>query len=263
MDSLIEKLLPILFQKGLNIGTRVVGVFVLWVVGRWLTRLLRRAVTRSLEARGVEPTLVVYADNVCRVLGAVLLTVMMLGFAGIETTTFAGLIAALGLAISTAWAGLLANFAAGAFLVLLRPFRKGDTVTIAGGVTGTVVEVGAFVTTIETPDNVRTTVGNAKVFSDTIQNFSANPARRVERQMTVPAGTDHRRAVALLRERLPGIDNVVEAPAPEVGLLDVTAAGTVLAVRPYARNAHYAQVLYDTNDVIRDVLDELGRTPPA
>lgn len=258
MDALIEKLLPILFQKALNIGTRVVGVFVLWIVGRWLTRLLRSAVTRSLEARGVEPTLVVYADNVCRVVGAVLLSVVLLGFVGVETTTFAGLIAALGLAIGTAWAGLLANFAAGAFLVLLRPFRKGDVVTIAGGVTGTVAEVGAFVTIVDTADNVRTTVGNAKVFADTIQNFSANPSRRIERQVTIPTGSDHRLALRLLGERVRAIPNVVAAPAPEVGLLDVTTAGLVLVVRCYAANAHYTQVLFDANETVRQVLEELA-----
>lgn len=81
--------------------------------------------------------------------------VAILGYFGVQTTTFAALIAAMGLAIGMAWAGLLANFAAGAFLLVLRPFKVGDFIT-AGGVTGTVHELGLFVTTFDTPDNVRT-----------------------------------------------------------------------------------------------------------
>jgi small-conductance mechanosensitive channel len=102
------------------------------------------------------------------------LVVALLGFFGVETTTFAALIAAGGVAVGVAWGGLLANFAAGAFLVFLRPFKVGDFVN-AGGVTGTVDAIGLFTTTINTPDNVCTIVGNNKIFADTIQNFSANP----------------------------------------------------------------------------------------
>ena len=97
-----------------------------------------------------------------------------------------------------AWGGLLANFAAGAFLVFLRPFKVGDFVT-AAGVTGTVDAIGLFGTTINTPDNVRTIVGNNKVFSDTIQNFSANPYRRVELTATINNAVDHHDAIQLLR----------------------------------------------------------------
>ena len=89
-----------------------------------------------------------------------------------------------GVAIGVAWGGLLANFAAGAFLVFLRPFKVGDFVTV-GGVTGTVDAIGLFGTTLNTPDNVVTIVGNNKVFSDTIQNYSANPYRRIDLTATI------------------------------------------------------------------------------
>ena len=96
----------------------------------------------------------------------------------VETTSFAAILAA-GIAIGMAWSGLLANFAAGAFMIVLRPFKVCDFVT-AAGVTGTVKEIGLFVTAVVTPDNVLTMLGNNKIFSDTIQNFSANPYRRVD-----------------------------------------------------------------------------------
>src|SRR5262245_65232254 len=120
-----------------------------------------------------------YMVNIVTVMLNIALVLGILGYFGVETTTFAALFAAAGVAIGMAWSGLLGNFAAGAFLVILRPFKVGDFVTV-GGVTGTVEEVGLFATSIDTPDNVRTYVGNNKIFSDTIQNFSTNQYRRVD-----------------------------------------------------------------------------------
>ena len=107
------------------------------------------------------------------------LIIALLGFFGVETTSFAALIAAVGIAIGAAWSGLLSNFAAGILLIILRPFRVGGFIT-AAGVTGTVQAVHLFGTTINTPDNVSTTVGNGKIFSETLQNFSTNAYRRVD-----------------------------------------------------------------------------------
>ena len=156
------------------VAWKLVGAIVLWLVGRWLIRFAGRLVGRALSQQHVDATLARYFQTGLSVVLNVALVVAILGFFGVETTTFAALVAAGGVAIGVAWGGLLANFAAGAFLVFLRPFKVGDFVS-AGGVTGTVDAIGLFGTTINTPDNVLTIVGNNKVFSDNIQNFSANP----------------------------------------------------------------------------------------
>jgi small conductance mechanosensitive channel len=132
----------------------------------------------------------------------------------------------------------------------------------AGGVIGTVEEVGLFATTINTPDNVRTFIGNNKIFGDTIQNFSANPHRRVDLAAQLHASVDHRGAITLLKERLAKIPNVLATPAPDVEILDFTAFGPLLAVRPYCANAHYWQVYFDTNRTIREAFGEAGYPAP-
>ena len=121
-----------------------------------------------------DQTVAGYIGTATSVLLNIALIVALLGFFGIETTTFAALMAGVGIAIGAAWSGLLAHLAAGIFLLILRPFKAGDFIS-AGGMMGTVEEIGLFVTRINTLDNVQTYVSNSRVFADTIQNFSANP----------------------------------------------------------------------------------------
>ena len=192
----------------------------------------------------------------------VALVVAILGFFGVETTTFAALIAAGGIAIGVAWGGLLANFAAGAFLVFLRPFRVGDVVTVAG-MTGTVETIGLFGTTLNTPDNVLTIIGNNKIFSETIQNYSANPFRRVDLTTTINDAVDHREAIRLLKSRLSGVANVLDAPAPHIDVLQFTPAGPLLCVRPYCKPEHYWQVYFDTNRLIREAFGDAKFPAPT
>jgi small conductance mechanosensitive channel len=186
----------------------------------------------------------------------------ILGYFGIQTTSFAALIAGAGLAIGAAWSGLLGNFAAGAFMLVLRPFKVGDFVSV-GGVTGAVRELGLFGTTIVTPDNVLTIVGNGKIFGDTIQNFSSLPARRVDRQAQLAGSVDPLDAIARLRDAVAKIPNVASNPAPAVSLLDMNLLGPVIAVRPYTHTDHYWQVYFDTNEAIVRVAREAGWPAPT
>ncbi|MDE2613488.1 MAG: mechanosensitive ion channel family protein [Burkholderiales bacterium] len=167
-----------------------------------------------------------------------------------------------GVAIGAAWSGMLGNFAAGAFMLVLRPFKVGDFVQI-GGVTGTVRELGLFGTTVVTPDNVLTLVGNSKVFGDTVMNYTARPVRRVERTAQSAGGVDPLDAVERLRTAVAQIANVVEDPAPEVSVLDLNLVGPVIAVRPYTHNDHYWQVYFDTNAAILRVAREAGWPAPT
>jgi small conductance mechanosensitive channel len=244
------------------VAWKVAGAAALWLVGRWLIGLAVRVLGRALAQQQFDATLTRYLLTGLGVVLNVALIVAILGFFGVETTTFAALIAAGGVAIGVAWGGLLANFAAGAFLVFLRPFKVGDFVT-AAGVTGTVEAIGLFGTTINTPDNVLTIVGNNKIFSDTIQNFSANPYRRVDLTATINNAVDHHQAIALLKDRLQRIPNVLATPAPDVDVLQFTPAGPVLCVRPYCSNAHYWQVYFDANRMIREAFGDAGFPAPV
>ncbi|WP_229797661.1 mechanosensitive ion channel family protein [Jeongeupia chitinilytica] len=235
------------------VGVKILAAIVFWVVGRWLIGFAVGLVQKSLEKQKVDPTVLRYVGSVITVTLNILLVVGILGYFGVQTTTFAALIAALGLAVGMAWSGLLANFAGGAFIIVLRPFKVGDFVT-AGGVTGTVKEIGLFATAINTPDNVLTLIGNNKIFTDTIQNFTHNPFRRVELKAQLAGAADYQAAIAALKGRIAAIPNVLADPAVDVEILEFNLVGPVLAVRPYCHNDNYWQVYFDTNKTIKDVL---------
>ena len=243
------------------IAFKVLGAIALWLVGRWLISIAVKLLGSALRRQKIEETLIQWLIASVGVALNIALIVAILGYFGVETTTFAALIAAAGIAIGAAWAGLLANFAAGVFLVILRPFKVGDFVT-AGGVTGTVHEIGLFATTILTPDNVSTFVGNNKVFGDTIQNYSTNAYRRVDRTAQLNGSVDANAAIALLKQKLLTIPNVVAKPAPDVEILDFNLLGPVLAVRPYTHTDHYWQVYFDTNKLIRESFGDAGYPAP-
>lgn len=261
IDLDISRYQDLIVTTATDVGIKIIAAIAFWVIGRWLIGVAVGMVRASLERQKVDPTVLRYLGSVITVTLNVLLVVGILGYFGIQTTTFAALIAAAGVAIGMAWSGLLAHFAAGAFLVVLRPMKVGDFVTVAG-VTGTVTELGLFTTTINTPDNVQTIVGNNKIFGDNIQNFTHNPFRRVDLKCQLAGSADHQAAILLLREKIATIPNVIAEPKVDVEILDFTLVGPVLAVRPYCHNDNYWQVYFDTNRMIREALAEAGFPAP-
>ena len=244
------------------LGWKLIGAVLVWFIGGWIINLLVKSLHKNLQQRNIDATLVKYAESSTKVALRIVLIIGIIGLLGFETTSFAALIAAVGLAIGIAWAGLLANFAAGVFLVFLRPFKVGDVVN-AGNATGVVVEIGLFSTAINTPDNVRVYVGNNTIFSGNIQNYSTNPYRRVDLTAQIAHDTVPADAIKRIEEKVKNIPNVMTDPKPQVEILNFNEYGTLLAVRPFCANENYWQVYFDVNNAIVAVGAEAGYKTPA
>ncbi|HMS84168.1 MAG TPA: mechanosensitive ion channel family protein [Nitrospira sp.] len=239
----------------------LLGAIAIWIIGGWAIQIIRAASSKAMVARGMDHTLVGYLDTTVGVLLKVILLVAVLGTLGVATTSFAAIIAAAGVAIGMAWSGLLANFAAGVFLIVLRPFRVGDMIT-AGGTTGEVQEIGVFATTLHTADNLRVVVGNNKIFSDNIVNYSTNAFRGVDLRAQLAHGVNIQDAMTRLKQAVTLIPNVATERPPLVEILEFNAYGTLLVVRPFCHNRHYWQVYFDTNRAIQKVVAEAGYPVP-
>jgi small conductance mechanosensitive channel len=261
MQTKMDALMTAGWNGLIALGISVLEALALWIVGRWLIGFVIKLIGRGMTRQKIDPTLIRYMQNAIGAILNIVLVIAILGFFGVQTTSLAALIAAAGVAIGLAWSGLLSNFAAGVFMVILQPFKVGDFVT-AGEIMGTVHEIGLFVTSIDALDNVRHIVGNSKIFGDVIQNYSTNPYRRVDLTAQLAHGVDVHAAMTLLKAALPGIPNVLADPAPDVEILTFNLAGPVLAVRPYCNNQHYWQVYFDTNRLIKETFTTAGFEVP-
>src|SRR5512139_3155056 len=196
-----------------ELAVKVAAAIVFWFVGRWLISRVIHLIQAAMHRNQIDPTLTRYLGSIVSVALNIALVLGILGYFGIQTTSIAAMLAGAGVAIGAAWSGMLGNFAAGAFMLVLRPFKVGDFVSI-GGITGTVHELGLFGTTIVTPDNVLTLIGNGKIFSGNVQNFSALPVRRVDRTAQLAGSVDPIDAIARLKAAVAKIPNVATSPAP-------------------------------------------------
>jgi len=258
----IQSVQTFLTTTATEVAIKIVAAIAFWIIGRWLIGKVIGLMQAGMNRNNVDPTLTKYLGSIVAIALNITLVLGILGYFGIQTTSFAAMLAGAGVAIGAAWSGMLGNFAAGAFMLVLRPFKVGDFVSV-GGITGTVHELGLFGTTLITPDNVYTLVGNGKVFGDVVMNYSNRPCRRVERTAQLAGSVDALEAIVRLKAAVAAIPNVMESPAPEVNLLDINLVGTVIAVRPYCHTDHYWQVYFDTNEAIVRVAKEAGWPAPT
>ena len=184
-----ESIENFLRTTAIELAIKILAALAFWIIGRSLIGKVVGLMQAAMNRNDIDPTLTKYLGSIVAIALNIALVLGILGYFGIQTTSFAAMLAGAGLAIGAAWSGMLGNFAAGAFMLVLRPFKVGDFVQV-GGITGTVHELGLFGTTLITPDNVMTLVGNGKIFADTVMNYSSRPTRRVERTMQIAGSVD-------------------------------------------------------------------------
>lgn len=230
---------------------KILGAFAIWVIGGFLIKIAQRILRTTLNRRLVDATLVNYANATSAFVLKAFLILAILGVFGIETTSLSALLAATGVAIGMAWSGLLSNFAAGVFLIILRPFKVGDAIT-AAGVTGTVREIGLFATTIDNGDNLRIFVGNNKIFSDNIQNYSANSFRVITFRIQLASITNPMKAIEQFSKKLGMLPNL---KAPVTGeITEFNPLGVVITLKTACSHADFASLTAAGNQIVFETM---------
>jgi small conductance mechanosensitive channel len=234
------------------IGVKVAGAIVLWIVGRFVLKLALKAVSASLSRSKLDPTLAQWVIAITSLMGNFLLAIAVLSVFGVETTSFAALLAAAGLAIGAAWSGLLSNFAAGVFLILFKPFKVGDEVKVAD-VAGRVRDIGVFATTLITGENVATTIGNSAISTAIIANYSQTDYREVEILAQLPHSANIGDIQARVEARLASLEDVRTEPAPCVAVHEINEHGPKLVVKLACRSQDIDALRYQINATILDL----------
>ena len=257
IDEILQKVSEYLAEYGL----KVVGALAIFVVGRWVAKLLSRLAAKALAKARIDKTLVRFTENLSYVVLLVFVVVAALATAGVETTSFIAVLGAAGLAIGLALQGSLANFAAGVLMIIFKPMKVGDFVEI-GGIKGTVQEIQIFNTLIDTPDNIRAIIPNAKVTSDNIKNYSTNGTRRVDLVIGVSYEDDLKKAQEAMERVLAGDDRVLKDPPAKVAVFELAESSVNFVVRPWVKEADYWDVYCDATARIKMALDDAGITMP-
>ena len=259
MDSLplAKSVIDMIVLRISEYGLKLLAGVAVWIIGRMFIKFGLSLLVSRLEKQKVDHTIVGYARSTIAVALNIALAVVLMGVLGIETASFAAFIAGAGLAIGAAWSGLLSNFAAGAFLVVLRPFKVGDNVT-AAGVTGKVGEVGLFVTSVVTQDNVLTYIGNSKVLGSILRNYDAHAYRRIDLVGTAPRHADLPELLATLKATLGAVPDVLPDPALEVELLSYDQHCLKLAIRPFVKPTLYWPTVFAATNALLPHLESLG-----
>ena len=246
-----DKMIELIQQYGLPL----IWGLLIFVIGRMVAKIITNVIGSILTKSNVDETLIKFSKSISYI-GLMLFVILAtLEKVGIQTTSFAAVIAAAGLAIGFALQGSLSNFASGVMLIVFRPFKAGDFVEV-NGISGVVEEIQIFTTQLKSPDNKRIIIPNGQVTSASIINYSSNPTRRVDLVIGVGYDDDIKKTKELLEEILNSEDRILEEPEATIGLLELGENSVNFAVRPWVNTEDYWPVYFALQEEIKVRFDE-------
>jgi len=224
---------------------RLISALIVLFVGLYVIRLINRLVRRIMQTRDHDPTLSKFLADILLWAMRVMLFVTFISRLGIETSSFVAVLGAAGLAVGLSLQGSLSNFAGGMLIILFKPFRVGDTIE-AQGVSGSVLEIQIFVTKLITGNNQTIFVPNGALSNGNIINYSMEGKRRADLVFSVAYDANLKEVKNIIMEIMQKNPKVLKTPEPSVSVVELTDSSVKLAVRPWAINADYSDVVSDT-----------------
>ncbi len=257
----IEKLIDTLTFWVTAYSMKIVAAILIFFIGKWLAKKVTRLFIKLLERNKIDITLTRFLESIVYYTLLVVVLIAVAGQLGINTTSFLTIVGAAGLAIGLALKDSLSNFSSGVMLILFRPYRVGDFATV-GGVTGTVMSIDIFNTTLNTPDNQRVIVPNANITNNVITNVTANDTRRVDLTIGIGYGDDVLKAKQVLAEILKTEERILESPAPKIAVSELADSSVNFVVRPWVKTSDYWDVYFDLTEKVKLTFDKEGISIP-
>lgn len=253
----IEQLLSKLLDWGIEVGKNLLGAIIIYIVGRFIIKQLGRLLARILEKRKLEISVQTFLRSLVSILLNLILAFAIVSRLGVETTSFAALLASAGVAIGMALSGNLSNFAGGLIILVFKPFKVGDYIE-GQNANGTVREIQIFHTILTTVDNKVIYVPNGTLSSNAITNYSKQETRRAEWVFGVEYGEDFEKVKAVLQRIIDADPRILKDPAPMIALGALSASSVDIKVRAWAKTADYWDVYFDMNKIVYDTFNKEG-----
>lgn len=253
MQALIEKGMDL----GIEAGKSIVVAVVTYFVGKALISLVNRMLSGMMERRNIDPAIQSFTKSLANILLMILLVISVVSALGVNTTSFAALLASGGVAVGMALSGNLQNLAGGIVILLFRPFKVGDYIE-AQGTGGTVGEIQIFHTILTTSDNKKIYLPNGALSSGNITNYSKEPLRRVDFTVAVEYGEDIDKVRKALKDILDKDERVLQEPAPVIVLGALADSSVNITVRVWVKSENYWNVFFQTNETIYNEFNRQG-----
>jgi small conductance mechanosensitive channel len=257
----MQQLLEAAWLMVVNNYLDVLAAILILVIGRMVAGWARKLTRKGLTRGEVDATLVPFLAKLVYYGVLAVVVIAALNRLGVATTSVVAILGAAGLAVGLALQGTLGNFASGIMLLIFRPFSLGDFVD-AGGVKGSVEEIGVFSTTLRSPDNVKITVPNSQVYGATIHNFNGYDTRRVDMVMGISYGDDIQTAIDTIRKIVTADDRVLAEPEVQIAVSNLGESSVDIIVRPWCEAADYWNLRFDLNRRLKEGLEAAGCSIP-
>ena len=254
----IAQLAEKLMNWGIEVGKDLIGAIIIYVVGRFIIKQISRLISKLLEKRKLEISVQTFLKSLLSLLLNLILAFAVIGKLGVETTSFAALLASAGVAVGMALSGNLSNFAGGLIILVFKPFKVGDYIDAPGGMSGTVKEIQIFHTILNTPDNRLVFVPNGTLSSNAVVNYSKMETRRIDWTFGVEYGEDFAKVKAVLERIIAADDRILKDPAPFIALNELAASSVDIKVRVWTKAADYWDVLFDMNQKVYATFNQEG-----
>ena len=256
LDSLAT-LMDKLVGYGTELGKSILIAILIYFIGRYLIKLVDKMLVKVMNRRKFLPEVQTFLSSVVHIALTILLVISIVGALGVETTSFAALLASAGVAVGMALSGQLQNFAGGVIILLLRPYKIGDFVE-AGGVSGTVKAIQIFNTVLTTADNKVITVPNGTISNGVLVNYSQMDTRRVDWTFGVEYGSDVEKVKACVNRILAADARILKDPAVFIALGALADSSVNVTVRAWVKSADYWDVFFDINQKVYEQFNAEG-----
>ncbi len=253
----LEKIIDTLTTYGTEYGLKILAAIVIWIVGSWVIKKIMGVTGKLMMKKEYDESLQKFLLNLVNWTLKILLIIVILSKLGIETTSFAAILAAAGLAIGMALQGSLANFAGGVLMMIFKPIKIGDLIEAQGEI-GVVKEIEIFTTKIVTPDNKLVIIPNGILSNGNITNYTAEGKIRLDLTFGVSYDADIKQTKDVLLGVISSNPKVLKDPAPMVAVSELADSSVNFAVRPWATPENYWDVYFETTESVKEALDKAG-----
>ena len=253
----LEGFINSLIEQGSSLGWTIIKAVIVFVVGRFIIRMINKLIRRILTKRDFDPSVKTFVGSLVNVTLMILLIISVVGALGVQTTSFAALLASAGVAIGMALSGNLSNFAGGLVILLFKPYKVGDWIE-SQNVSGTVKEVQIFHTILTTADNKVIYIPNGTLSSGVVTNYSYQVTRRVEWIIGVDYGEDFEKVQQTILDILAKDDRILNDPIPFVALHALSASSVNVVARVWVKSSDYWGVYFDINKAVYETFNAEG-----